>query len=130
MHSKFKFMDDSSQCVRSFLCNCIARQWHKTKILLFIHQCAAHPRDTIALKNIKVILFSPNCTSHLQPLDMGIIHAFKCQYSKELTQKTVAIIYRDYMVMQDHLTCEDEEKQEVEEKLIENKVSFFMLSKD
>ena len=34
--------------------------------------------------------------------------------------------------MQDHLTCEDKEKQAVvvEEELIENKVSFFMLFKD
>jgi hypothetical protein len=28
-------------------------------------------------------------------------------------------------VMQDHFSCEDEEKQEVEEELIENEVSFF-----
>jgi hypothetical protein len=34
--------------------------------------------------------------------------------------------------MQDHLTCENEEKpeDEVEEKLIKNKVSFLMLFKD
>jgi hypothetical protein len=53
------------------------------KILLFIDQCAAHAGVTTALKNIIVIFSSPNCTSHLQPVDMGIIHAFKCQYRKQ-----------------------------------------------
>jgi len=39
----------------------------------------------------------------------------------------------NYLVMQDHQTCEDEQKQEeeVEEELTENKVNFFfMLFKD
>jgi len=48
------------------------------KILLFIDPCAADAGVTTALKNIKVIFFSPNCTSHLQPVDMGIIDALKC----------------------------------------------------
>jgi len=62
------------------------------KILLFIDQCAAHPRDTTTLKNITILFFPPKCTSHLQPLDMGIIHALKCQYRKQLIWKTVAMI--------------------------------------
>jgi len=62
------------------------------KILLFMDQCVAHQRDTTALKNIKVIFLTPNCTSHLQPLDIGIIHTFKCQYSKQLIRKAVAVI--------------------------------------
>jgi len=49
-----------------------------TKILLFMDQCVAHPRDTTALKNIKVTFLPPNCTSHLQLMDKGIIHTFKC----------------------------------------------------
>ena len=62
------------------------------KILLFIDQCAAHPRDTIALKNIKVKFFPLNCTSHFQSLDMGIIHAFKCKYRKHIIRKAVGMI--------------------------------------
>jgi hypothetical protein len=62
------------------------------KILLFIDQCAAHPRGTTALKNIRVKFFPPNCTSHLQLLDMGIIHAFKFQYGKQLIWKAAAMI--------------------------------------
>ena len=62
------------------------------KILLFIDQCAANPRDNKALKNIKVIFLPPNCTSHLQPLDMWITHAFKCQYRKKLVWKAKTMI--------------------------------------
>jgi hypothetical protein len=62
------------------------------KILLFIDQYVAHPRDTTVLKNIRVMLFPPNCTSHLQPVDMGIIHAFQCQYKRHLKWRTVAMI--------------------------------------
>lgn len=62
------------------------------KILLFIDQCAAHPKNTSALKNVKVVFFPPNCTSKLQPLDLGIIHAFKCHYRKQLIRKAVAMI--------------------------------------
>jgi hypothetical protein len=63
-----------------------------TKILLFMDQCVAHPRDTTALKNIKAIFLPPNCTSHLQPLDTGIIHTFKCQYRKQLIWKVISAI--------------------------------------
>jgi len=61
----------------------------KYKNLAFIDQCAAHTRDTTALQNIEVTFFSPNCTSHLQTLDMGIIHTFKCLYRKQLIRKSV-----------------------------------------
>jgi hypothetical protein len=46
------------------------------KILLFIDQCAAQPKNTTFLQNIKVVFLPDNCTSQLQPLDLGIIHAF------------------------------------------------------
>jgi hypothetical protein len=62
------------------------------KILPFIDQCAARPRDITALKNIKVIFFPPNCTSHLQPLHMGTIQAFKCQNRRQLIWKVVAVL--------------------------------------
>jgi len=63
-----------------------------TKFLLFIEQCVAHPRGNTARKNIEVIFFPPNCTSHLQPLHMGITHTFKCQYRKQFIWKAVAVI--------------------------------------
>jgi len=52
------------------------------KFLLFIDQWAAFPRDTSGLKNIKVIFSPPNCTSHLQPVDKGVIHGFKMPVQK------------------------------------------------
>jgi hypothetical protein len=47
------------------------------KFLFFIGQWAAYPRDATALKNITVIFLTPNCTSYVQPVDRGVIHAFK-----------------------------------------------------
>jgi hypothetical protein len=50
----------------------------KIKIILpFIDQCAAHSKNTF-LRTIKATFFPGNCTSQLQPFDVGIIHAFKC----------------------------------------------------
>ncbi|XP_049942640.1 tigger transposable element-derived protein 6-like [Schistocerca serialis cubense] len=47
------------------------------KVLLFVDRCVAHPPDVSFLRNVKVIFLPPNCTSHLQPSDLGIIHALK-----------------------------------------------------
>jgi hypothetical protein len=80
--------------LRSFLCNWIARLGQKNRNILFIDQCAAHPRDSIALENVKILFFPPNCTSHLQPLDLGIIRAFKWQYTKHLIWKAATVIDR------------------------------------
>jgi hypothetical protein len=46
-------------------------------ILLFVDNCAAHPQDTLFLRNVKVVYYPPNCTSMLQPLDLGTIKCFK-----------------------------------------------------
>lgn len=62
------------------------------KILLFVDNCAAHPHDTSSLRNIKVIFYPPNCTSVLQPLDMGIIKCFKQKYRKMLVQKALCLL--------------------------------------
>lgn len=39
-------------------------------ILLFIDNCTAHKVPN--LKNVKVLFFPPNMTSHVQPMDMGM----------------------------------------------------------
>jgi hypothetical protein len=61
------------------------------KILLFLDQCA-YLQDTSFLKNVKVVFFSLNCTSVLQPLDQGIIRSFKHYYRKQLVRKTIHMI--------------------------------------
>ncbi|XP_003737359.1 tigger transposable element-derived protein 6-like, partial [Galendromus occidentalis] len=55
----------------------------KRNVLLLLDNCSAHnvvPRMT----NIRVEYFPPNCTSILQPLDLGIIRAVKARYRKSL----------------------------------------------
>jgi hypothetical protein len=49
-------------------------------ILLFVDNCAAHPQDTSFLKNVKVLYYPSNCTSVLQPFDLGTIKCFR-QYT-------------------------------------------------
>ncbi len=51
-------------------------------IRLFIDNCAAHP--DVTLSNVKLRFLPPNTTSHLQPLDAGIIKATKSVYRKQL----------------------------------------------
>jgi len=47
------------------------------RILPFIDHCAADSKNTFH-RTIKAMFFTGNCTSQLQPLGVGIIHAFKC----------------------------------------------------
>lgn len=61
----------------------------KRKILLFIDNCPAHPKD-LQFSNVKVQYLPANTTSHLQPLDQGIIQAFKLRYRKFLLQAIIA----------------------------------------
>jgi hypothetical protein len=60
-------------------------------ILLFINQCAAHPKNTTLLSNIKAVFLQANCISQLHPLDWRITHALKCHYRKQLIRKTAAM---------------------------------------
>jgi hypothetical protein len=62
------------------------------KFLLFIDRWAAYPKNTTFLRNIRVAFHPANCTSQLQPLDLGIIHVFKFHYRKQLIHKNVAMI--------------------------------------
>lgn len=56
------------------------------KILLILDNCSAHLVDT-RLSNIRVEFLPPNCTSILQPLDLGIIKNVKVHYRKRLVQR-------------------------------------------
>jgi hypothetical protein len=61
-------------------------------IFLFVGNCAAHPQDMSFLRNVKVVYYPPNCTSVLQPLDLGTIKCFKQLYKKHLVQKAVCLM--------------------------------------
>lgn len=60
----------------------------KKKIALIVDNCTPH-NNPPSLKHIKVFYFPPNCTSLLQPLDLGIIKCFKGYYRKRLLQNVV-----------------------------------------
>ncbi|CAF1013162.1 unnamed protein product [Adineta ricciae] len=55
----------------------------KRHILLFLDNVPVHPQD-IQLENIKLKFCPPNSTAKIQPLDQGIIRAFKAYYRRFL----------------------------------------------
>jgi hypothetical protein len=61
-------------------------------ILLFVDNCAAHPKDTSFLRNVKIIWYLENCTSVLQPLDLEVIMCYKQLYTKRLVQTAVCLM--------------------------------------
>ncbi|KRX72758.1 Tigger transposable element-derived protein 6 [Trichinella sp. T6] len=48
------------------------------------------PADTSYLSHVKVVFFPSNCTSHLQPLDQGIIRCVKQCYRKRIVYDRLA----------------------------------------
>lgn len=63
-------------------------------VLLFLDNCAAHPKDLSFLRNVKLVFFPPNTTSHLQPLDAGVIKNLKHSYRKSIVMRCLARIDR------------------------------------
>ena len=60
------------------------------KILLFLDNARCHPQEGLQLRNITLKFFPANCTSQLQPLDLGIIRCFKALYRKQLLRYVLA----------------------------------------
>ena len=63
----------------------------KRKILLFLDNATSHS-DSLKLSNVTLHFLPPNTTSKLQPLDLGIIRAFKARYRKHMLKHLVAKI--------------------------------------
>ena len=61
------------------------------KILLFLDNFSGHSPNKgeipYALTNIKLCYFPANCTSVIQPMDQGIINAFKIQYRTHIVKR-------------------------------------------
>lgn len=62
-------------------------------IVLILDQCPAHPKE-MTLQNVKVVFLPANATSHLQPLDAGIIKNAKHHYKSLLVRRLLAKIDR------------------------------------
>ena len=56
------------------------------RVLLFIDNCSAHPNIS-GLQAVKLHFFPPNTTSHLQPMDQGVIMSFKTHYRRRLVKR-------------------------------------------
>jgi len=61
----------------------------KRQILLFLDNAPVHPPD-LTLKNITLKFFPSNSTALVQPLDQGVMRAFKAQYRRQLIQHVIA----------------------------------------
>ena len=62
------------------------------QIIIFVDNCSAHPKDTSFLRNVTVVWYPANCTSTLQPLDLGIIHSLKVYYRKRVVQTSICLM--------------------------------------
>lgn len=66
-----------------------AMRKQKRHILLFLDNAPVHPHD-LQLDNVKLKFFPANTTSKVQPLDQGIIRAFKAHYRRYLVKHIIA----------------------------------------
>jgi hypothetical protein len=61
-------------------------------ILLFIDNCAAHPKNISHLSNVRVEFLFPNMTSVVQPMDQGVIKVLKHHFWKWLVGRMLQLI--------------------------------------
>ncbi|VVC34844.1 DNA binding HTH domain, Psq-type,Homeobox domain-like,HTH CenpB-type DNA-binding domain,DDE superfamily [Cinara cedri] len=65
-------------------------------VLLTMDNCSAHNHiGDLELPNVKIVYFPPNCTSRLQPLDQGIIAAFKRYFKTRLVRHALLCLDSD-----------------------------------
>ena len=58
------------------------------RILLLVDNCSAHIVAS-TMGNVKLMFLPPNCTAAVQPLDQGVIRAFKAQYRGRLLRQII-----------------------------------------
>ena len=59
----------------------------KRKILLIVDN--APPHCHLTLSNVNIVFYPANCTSEIQPMDQGIIKAFKSFYKFQLVNQMI-----------------------------------------
>ena len=57
-------------------------------VILFLDNATCHSRQD--LSNVELFFFPPNTTSHLQPLEQGIIRCVKARYQERLLQSALS----------------------------------------
>jgi hypothetical protein len=65
------------------------------KVLLLIDNAPSHKWSADDFPNLEIVALPPNTTSKLQPLDAGIIAAFKCQIRKQQLAHALDVLEHD-----------------------------------
>jgi len=87
------YFSNSNVWMTSFIFENYLRKWDSKldhKIALVLDNCTAHPN--FSFKNIELVFLPPNTTSLIQPLDQGIIKAFKTFYRSDMRRKIIDAI--------------------------------------
>ncbi|CAF3211791.1 unnamed protein product [Rotaria socialis] len=66
-------------------------QKQKRHIPLFLDNAPVHSPD-VQLENIKLKIFPPNTTAKIQPMDQGVIRAFKVYYRHHLVKHIITSV--------------------------------------
>lgn len=67
----------------------------KRKVILLVDNAASHSQGDLQLRNVTLHFLPPNTTAHIQPMDAGIIKAFKAHYRKQLVQHYINRVEKD-----------------------------------
>ena len=60
----------------------VSQKYGGQRVLLLLDNCSSHKIENIVLSYVDVYFLPPNTTSKLQPMDAGIIMAFKKHYRR------------------------------------------------
>ena len=60
----------------------VAQRHRGQRVLLLLDNCPSHKVEGLNLQHVDVYFLPPNTTSKIQPMDAGIIMAFKSQYRR------------------------------------------------
>ena len=55
----------------------MAQKYGSQRVLLLLDNCSSHKLEGLTLSHVDIHFLPPNTTSKLQPMDVGIIMAFK-----------------------------------------------------
>ena len=58
----------------------VAQKHQRQRVLLLLDNCPTHKVEGLTLPYVEIYFLPPNTTSKIQPMDAGIIMAFKSHY--------------------------------------------------